>query len=250
MLAQNSLKRGTWSDQELATLCARYPHDKAEAIADDLNRPLSAVYARAHLLGISKSDEFLSSRASGRLDGSESPWDRWTDEDLATLYRRYPHEKTGFIARDLNRTVNSCYARAKLDGLRKTAAFMSTPDAGRTNGQLGISSRFKPGHAPANKGIKGWQAGGRSAETQFKKGHKPINELPVGSHRRTTKERYWCRKIQMTGTQRERWILLHKLIYVEHRGEIPPRYIVRFIDAKKRTTLPAPSDRPHLVKTT
>ena len=42
---------------------------------------------------------------------------------------------------------------------------------------------FRAGQIPWNKDLKGWHAGGRSQDTQFKKGQLGINHLPVGSVR-------------------------------------------------------------------
>jgi len=160
----------------------------------------------------------------------------WTSEEITTLKKRYPDELTANIAQDLGRSVQALHSAARLHGLSKSEHFFNGADSGRTNGQRGMSSRFLPGHTPANKGIKGWQAGGRSVETQFKKGQKSINELPIGSHRQTTKERHWCCKVQMHGTQRQRWISIHKLLWIEHHGPIPPKHVVRFKDGNPGAT--------------
>lgn len=218
-----------WSADEIETLGRRYPDEPTETIAADLGRTLGATYAKAKSLGVTKSEAFRKSAASGRLNGN-TRYRQWTAEDLQILRRRYPHEKTEKIAKDLGRKVTACYARAKLDGLRKTAEYLASPDACRTDGTIGQSSRFRAGHIPANKGVRGWQAGGRSVNTQFKKGQVPKNYCPVGSYRRTTKERFWIVKVQDHGLQRERWIPLHKLIWIEHHGPIPPKHIVRFKD--------------------
>lgn len=53
------LTRGTrrpWTRKEDAELRRRFPKETAQAIADDLGRGLSATYARAHALGLSKPD--------------------------------------------------------------------------------------------------------------------------------------------------------------------------------------------------
>lgn len=160
----------------------------------------------------------------------------WTSEEMTTLKKRYPDELTANIAADLGRSVQALHSAARIHGLSKSAHFFNGADSGRTKGQRGMSSRFLPGHRPANKGIKGWQAGGRSVETQFKKGQKSLNTLPIGSHRRTTKERHWCRKVQAHGTQRQRWIPIHKLIWIEHHGPIPPKHVVRFKDGNPGAT--------------
>ena len=161
----------------------------------------------------------------------------WTKRDIAILKRRYPDEFTEPLSRDLGRSKSAVYAAAAKRGIRKTDEHLNKPECRSLNGMTGLATRFHKGHVPANKGIKGWQAGGRSVETQFKKGQKSINELPIGSYRQTTKERHWCLKIQDHGTQRERWIPIHKLIWIEHHGPIPPKYVVRFKDGN-------PGDKP------
>ena len=46
----------------------------------------------------------------------------------------------------------------------------------------GITGRFTKGHIPANKGKKGVSYEGMKA-TQFKKGHRPANWVPIGTER-------------------------------------------------------------------
>ena len=57
----------------------------------------------------------------------------------------------------------------------------------------GMSTQFKKGHVPFNKGKK-FVAGGRSAETQFKKGNKAANCKEVGSLYK--RDGYWYIKIK------------------------------------------------------
>jgi len=57
-------------------------------------------------------------------------------------------------------------------GLTKSAAYLASPAACRLRkgDNVGAARRFRPGHVPANKGLRrpGWSTG-RMAETQFKK---------------------------------------------------------------------------------
>jgi hypothetical protein len=229
-MARKSKQIGTpWSEEEIEELRRRYPNERTDLIAEDLGRSVGATYAKAKGIGAKKSQDFLDGPESGRLKGNRL-YRLWTNDELEVLRERYPHEKTEVVAAALGRTTTACYARARQEGLKKTVAFLNSPDAGRTDGTIGQGSRFRKGHVPVNKGKKGWQAGGRSVETQFKKGTRPANYCPVGSYRRTTKEQHWVLKVQDHGTQRERWIALHKLVWIEHNGPIPPRHVVRFID--------------------
>lgn len=56
-----------WSRAEDAALRRRYPHESTAALAPDLRRSVSAVYARADILGLEKSVAYLASPAACRL---------------------------------------------------------------------------------------------------------------------------------------------------------------------------------------
>jgi len=92
----------------------------------------------------------------------------------------------------------------------------------------GRDGRFSKGHAPANKGVKGWKAGGRAQETQFPKGHKPFNHQPVGTEIVDT-DGYHKRKV----AEPNKWEFIHKLTWIEHNGPIPAQHIVRFFDGNR-----------------
>jgi len=56
-----------WNPEDDALLVARYPRERTSSIARQLRRSLIAVYARAHLLGLAKSAEYLASADAYRL---------------------------------------------------------------------------------------------------------------------------------------------------------------------------------------
>ena len=91
----------------------------------------------------------------------------------------------------------------------------------------GMNSQFKKGHVPFNKGKK-FVAGGRSAETQFKKGNKAANCKEVGSLYK--RDEYWYIKIK-DGCQNKNWMLYHHYIWEkEHHQKVPEGYKVIFLD--------------------
>ena len=103
----------------------------------------------------------------------------------------------------------------------------------------GLTGWYQRGHAPGNKGKKLEEYVGeeRAAEikkrisaTQFKKGERPVNEMPVGSIV-VNSDGYKLRKKQMTGSLWERWEFLHRAVWVEHHGEIPEGMMVSFRDS-------------------
>lgn len=153
----------------------------------------------------------------------------WTEVDLADLRQRYPSEHTSIVAAALGRSLSSVYGRAHLECVYKTPEFIAEHCRG-LDPAVGKQYRFKKGHIPANKGVKGWDSGGRSHETRFKKGHKNNTEIPLGGFRLTTKERHWCEKVCMTCLPQFRFRPLHILIWERTHGPIPPGHVVRFID--------------------
>lgn len=70
-------------------------------------------------------------------------------------------------------------------------------------------------------------------ETQFKKGSKPRNWLPIGSLR-LSKEGYQQRKVTDTGYQPRDWVAVHKLHWEEHHGPVPSGHCLCFRDANKQ----------------
>ena len=165
---------------------------------------------------------------------------RWDPELKAMVLALYPHVKTSAIADALDCAPSTVYHLANMLGVKKTAEFMASISSGRIqNGRTHpgmVRHQFPKGHVPANKGVKGYQAGGRSAETRFKKGNKPVNEMPIGSYRIVTDSGDRQRKtveIKLTdlpGRNDRRWKPVHRYVWEQHNGPIPAGHVVRFRD--------------------
>lgn len=161
----------------------------------------------------------------------------WTEAELDTVRKRYPHEPTAVIARDLGRSTQSTYSLAHKMGLKKTDAFNQTELSGRIRrGRRDprmVATQFRPGHVPANKGLRrpGW-APGCMAETQFKRGElngaAKRNYVPIGStrivygnlERKTTDD--------PTIYPAARWKPVHRLVWEAVNGPVPKGCIVVF----------------------
>ncbi|TMP23796.1 HNH endonuclease signature motif containing protein [Pseudoalteromonas ruthenica] len=98
----------------------------------------------------------------------------------------------------------------------------------------GRTGHFSSDHVPHNKGVKGWQAGGRSIQTQFKKGHTPINHREVGSERINV-EGY----VEVKVSEPNVWKLKQRVIYEREVGPIGPGKSIRFRDGNKRNFEPS-----------
>ena len=102
----------------------------------------------------------------------------------------------------------------------------------------GATGWYQKGHPPGNKGKrledyltpeKAKEVREKISGTQFKKGQRPRNELPVGSV--VFVGGYLLRKKQERGSQWERWEFLHRAVWEEHHGPIPEGMVVTFKDS-------------------
>lgn len=92
----------------------------------------------------------------------------------------------------------------------------------------GLTGRFEQGHTPSNKGKKKTWAGGES--TQFKKGHKPHNYVPVGSER-VNGDGY----VDIKVADPNRWRGKHLVKWELHNGRpVPKGSVVIFGDGDRR----------------
>lgn len=160
----------------------------------------------------------------------------WTHGDDALLRDLYPDVPTADIAALMDLRLGQVYQRAARLRIGKSPEFLALDASGRVRrGKQHprmIASQFQPGLIPWNKGVH-YVAGGRSAETRFKKGcmsgAAQHNYVPIGSLR-TNAEGYLERK--MTDDQAlapaRRWVGVHRLVWIQTHGALPPGHIVRF----------------------
>ncbi len=100
------------------------------------------------------------------------------------------------------------------------------------NLKCGLTGYFIPGHVPANKGEKG-KCHPNARQTQFKKGSKPHNTLPVGSEVVRT-DGYHKTKIAEPNV----WKLTHLLVWEKTYGKIPEGMLIEFKDGNRGNTNP------------
>lgn len=103
----------------------------------------------------------------------------------------------------------------------------------------GVTGWFRKGRAPGTKGKTIEEICKHDPEklarvraTQFKKGDRPVNEMPVGTIV-VSSDGYKLRKKQMEGTIWERWEFLHRAVWEEHNGPIPEGMMITFKDSNK-----------------
>ena len=158
----------------------------------------------------------------------------WFESDRAELVRLYPVTSTKKLAERFGCSIRSIYCIARKLNLYKSPDYLTSKDSGRIikNEHRGQGTEFKPGHTPPNKGVKGWQAGGRAEQTKWKPGHKPHNYNPIGTIR-VNKDGYLQRKITSTGHSNIDWVCVHHLLWKEQHGDIPKGHVLIFKNGDK-----------------
>lgn len=152
---------------------------------------------------------------------------QWTQSEKDYIAKHYPNVRTDEIAQALGLNLAQVYSMARRIGLKKSQAFLDSEESGRLRGEHGRCTRFKPGQVSWNKG-KSYVAGGRSPETQFKKGAKPLNWKPVGTYR-INGEGYLDLKVNdLPGHNNVRWHPVHRLVWVEANGPVPDKHMIIF----------------------
>jgi len=187
----------------------------------------------------------------------------WTAVDNEYLRRTYADHFTRDIAQKLRRSVSSVYGQARKLGLEKDETFVITRCRLQKAANLGLEFRFKAGHAPANKGLRrpGYSKGrGRMQDTQFKKGARPPNTLPVGTIKPNA-DGYLRIKISdapeprnAKGASSRNWEFVHKRVWEAAHGPIPPGHRIWWKDANHLNcaleNLELLSDQEHMRRTT
>lgn len=158
----------------------------------------------------------------------------WTDAELWRLIALYPTKGRKALRHIFGRRDSSIYQMAGQLGLTKDAAYLARKlrAEGLRLRRSGKCHRFPKGNVPWNAGKKGWESGGRSVLTRFRRGHKPQTWLPLGSER--VNKGTLQRKITDTGYPPRDWRSVHSLIWEAAHWPIPAGHVVIFKDKNPR----------------
>lgn len=85
---------------------------------------------------------------------------------------------------------------------------------------------FPAGHDPWNRGLKGFNP---SPETNFRKGQKPVNYLPVGSVTERADHQGWLRAFVKTADPNT-WELRARVVWERENGPIPEGMLIHHHD--------------------
>ncbi|MHA6907338.1 HNH endonuclease signature motif containing protein [Ralstonia pseudosolanacearum] len=164
----------------------------------------------------------------------------WSAAEVDLLCTNYADSKTEDIAQALDRPVVAVYAKASVLGLKKSVAFLASPDAGRLDGSRDNGMRFAKGVTPWNKGTQGMSGQHPNCRrTQFKKGEMhgaaQHNYVPIGTER-INADGYLERKVTDDHpVPARRWVGVHRLVWEAAHGPIPRGFVVCFLPGRKTT---------------
>lgn len=165
---------------------------------------------------------------------------QWTSEEYWKYQKRYPKGMYEFV-RDNSWGVSSKEMADMVNEKFGTDFTQSMMKQFRQRHGIksGVTGWYQKGHPPGTKGktleeiCKGDQEKlSRVRSTQFRKGERPVNELPIGSIV-VNSAGYKLRKRAMDGTLWERWEFLHRAVWEENNGPIPDDMVVTFLDSNK-----------------
>jgi hypothetical protein len=148
--------------------------------------------------------------------------------------RKYTDEQLGYLEKLSNQGLFNSEITKKFNkrfGTNKTESAIQNIRA-KYNIKTNARNYWPKGHTPWNKGKKGWTAPG-SERTQFKKGNKPPNRVPVGTERINV-DGYVEVKVQ-DGKKNRNWKGKHIFVWEHHHGQaVPPGHVVIFGDGNNR----------------
>jgi hypothetical protein len=157
----------------------------------------------------------------------------FTDDEIAVIRQLYPDHRTEDIAKQLNRSINSIYGKAHSLSLKKSHEFKQSPQCGILikGHKKGAQTQFKKGHIPVNKGKKGEDYMSKESlkkmrNTFFQKNHIPHNALPVGSESVNV-----YLYIKLPGERKVK--IKHRWVWEQANGPIPKGYNVQFKDGNR-----------------
>lgn len=153
----------------------------------------------------------------------------WTPQQDDWLRELYPETNNQLIAKMMGRKYASIKNRATALGLKKSPEYLEREKPGC----------FKPGQKSWNKGLS-YQPGGRIKDSQYRKGSKPHNTIPVGTE---VVDSYGYRKRKVrddapVGKAYQNWRFVHVLVWEKHNGPLPRGHVVRFRDGDQANTDP------------
>lgn len=150
--------------------------------------------------------------------------DKWTEKEIEILRQMYPDHFAQEVAEVLHRAKAAIYCKAKELGIKSTKEKIRRAGGLSQYNPNVISSQYKKGNIPINKGKKiSPEVYAKIKNTMFKKGGHTPNKKPVGTER-VNRDGY----IEIKVADPNIWKLKHRILWEEANGKIPESHNVQF----------------------
>lgn len=212
--------RKFWTPEYLAWLAATYRQHRIAAIPPLFQAHFGIPVSKSSVKSAISAHRLPSGRPKGLLPG-ERPGPTWNPERLAWLRAH----RADLPIRPLTAAFNAQFGTALLPHSLANACHKHGITSPRTG-------QFAPGFTPWNTGMKGFQAGGRSRETQFQPGNLIWHQMPIWSYRQET-DGYWYFKFREEappGFSRRDWVAVHRLNWEAAHGPLAAGQVVIMLD--------------------
>ena len=159
---------------------------------------------------------------------------QWSKEEYWKYQKRYPQGMYEFI-RDNSWGVSSQEMADMVNAKFGTSWTQTGMKQFRQRHGIksGVTGWYRKGHPPGNKGktideYMAPEAAAKVRQTAFRKGHRPANELPVGTI--VVRGNDKLIKVSDEGSIWERWKYLGRYIWEQNNGPIPKGMCITFRD--------------------
>ncbi len=212
--------RKFWTPERLAWLAATYRQHRISAIPALFEAQFEIAVTESSVKSAIMNYRLPSGRPKGLLPG-ERPGPTWTKERLDWLRAHRPAMQIPALTAAFNAHFGTDFQPHSIANA-----------LGRYQIPGPADTRFQPGLVPWNKGLAGYRAGGRYAETRWKPGNLVWHQMPVWSYRQET-DGYWYFKFREEATpgwSRRDWIAVHRLNWEAAHGPLAAGQVVIMLD--------------------
>jgi len=207
------MPRFIYSPEMLAFIAASYRNCSVDSTTYLFNAAFGTQKTAKQIKAVIKNNKFTCGRTTGALN--KGRFLLFSAEQIEYIKAAYQHHSIIDVTQKLNAQFGTAFTTQQVKTFTK--------NHGITSGRTG---HFAPGAKSWNAGLKGWCAGGKSVDTQFKKGVTPTNHRPVGSERIDNKDGYISIKV----AEPNQWALKHRVVWESVNGPVPKDMTLWFRD--------------------
>ena len=199
-----------YNEEHRAFFLEFIPGHTDNEIANEFNQRFDIKITPSKVHAYKQNNRIKSGTKKGRSKGESELFPRTVRDYIRANNSRKTAKQMADL---LNRHFNASYTSSQIKGIRARMHLVS-----------GLTGRFKRGHIPANKGMKGvWNKG--CEKGWFKKGHIPHNRVAVGTEVMST-DGYLKIKI----AEPDVWVFKHIMEWEKHHGSVPENCLISFKD--------------------